>query len=153
MTSILPELNIEELVTLNNYDKVTTENTSLLPIGRSIKFDFINKKFVVVAGQVIENTAIETLEQWINLILITYKDKYNVYKDTNFYCNIGDLIAKKPNDYRISELERRITESLLRHRYIKSITNFIITKEKRTLKVEFTVILNDNSILNINKVL
>ncbi|MBU3145030.1 DUF2634 domain-containing protein [Clostridium sp. CF012] len=149
--SIFPTINIEEDFILENYDEVIVEETELVKMGRGFKFDFANKKFIVEAGKVKETTELETIEQWVCLTLMTYKDKYNVYTNSNFYCNIEDLIGQKPNAFMLAELQREIKESLIKHRYISSIENFTIIYEKRTLTVGFDVTLMNNSILPINQ--
>lgn len=95
-------------------------------------FDFNKNEFAIQDGKLVECTEVKAVEQWITLILQTYKDKYNIYKDTDFYCNIEDLRGQKPNGFVLSELKREITEALLKHRYIKSVDNFEFTKEKKS---------------------
>ncbi|MBU3146904.1 DUF2634 domain-containing protein [Clostridium sp. CF012] len=148
MDSILPAIDIELETVLEDFDEVTTE-TAITPIGKSLKFDFIERKFVFENGKNIRIESEEEIKQWITLLLVSYKDKYKVYKDTDFHCNIEDLTGQKPTDYIIAELEREISEAVITHRFISSIENFKIEYEKRTLTVSFTVILKDNATLSI----
>lgn len=127
-------------------DNIKATNKATEPLGRVIKYDFANKCFVMQDGKPVElTTDEEKIEQWIHLILLTYKDKFDVYKDTEFYCNVEDLIGKKMVGYNAfyqSEIQREVTEALLKHRYISSVDNFSITKtDKRTWNVEYTITL------------
>lgn len=151
MDSILPAIDIELETVLEDFDEGIAENT-ITPVGKSLKFNFIEKKFVFEDGKNIRIEAEEEIKQWITLLLVSYKDKYKVYKDTDFHCNIEDLIGQKPTPYIISEFEREISEAVITHRFISSIENFSITYEKRTLTVTFTVILKDNTTLSIMQI-
>jgi DNA repair exonuclease SbcCD ATPase subunit len=138
--------NLQEQV-----DNINNEiNNKTLLLGRVFKFDFNNNKFVVKDGKLVEiDNDIEKVEQWISLISRTYKDKYDVYKDTEFYCNIEDMIGKKLNGYYLAEIKREIEQALLKHRYIKNVDNFSITQTDRKWNIEYTVsLISGDSIAN-----
>ncbi len=82
--------------------------------------------------------------------MLTYKDKYKIYKGTNFYCNVEDLAGKKRNAFILSELQREIEEAVIKHRYVDHIENFVTTQEKSVLNVSFDVVTKDNEVININ---
>lgn len=146
---MFPALTEDLLEQVNNIESLAPTNVSAL--GRCFKFDFSESKFVQTDGKLVEITdKAESVEQWILLILHTPKDKYNVYKDTDFYCNIKDLIGGKLNAYEKAELERELTESIKKHRYVESVNNVSIEQNKRTLNVSLTVKLVDGSNLEVN---
>lgn len=129
----------------DNINSLTS--TEVKKLGRCFLFDFDTNTFVIKDGKLVECTEVGAVEQWIKLILQTYKDKFNVYKGTDFYCNIEDLVGKKPNGFRLSELKREVTEALLKHRYIQGVDDFEFTNEREKIIVNFTVTLIDGTTL------
>lgn len=141
MTNILPLVpDLAEQVS-----NIENNATNIKPLGRVYKFDFESNKFVIKDGKIVELTNdIEKIEQWIHLILLTYKDKFDVYKDTNFYCNINDYIGKKSigkKGYWQSELMNEIRNSLTKHRYIKSVDEFEIMHMGIKWKISYKITL------------
>ena len=127
-------------------DNISSSTTEVKPLGRVVKIDFENNKFAVQDGETIElTTDEEKIKQWIRLILITGKDKYGIYKNTDFYCNMENLIGKKLVGYNAfyqSEIQREVREALLKNRYIASVDNFSFSKvDKRTWNVQYVVTL------------
>lgn len=143
---MFPTLTEDLLEQVNNINNDASTNVTKL--GRCFKFDFKENKFVTVDGKLVEITSdIEKVEQWILLLLATRKDKYNVYKNTDFYVNIDDLIGGKLNAYKKAELEREITEGIEKHRYVKSVEDFNIEQIKNKVIVNLTVkLINDNEL-------
>jgi hypothetical protein len=80
----------------------------------------------------------------------TYKDKFNVYKNTEFYCDIEDLKNAKPSGFVFSELKREISQALTKNRYIKSISDFETDYIKEELQISFAVNLIDGSSLGVS---
>lgn len=136
-------------------DNITnTTSTKVQKLGRCFLFDFEKGEYVVKDGKLVEITDdVEKIKQWIRSILQTYKDKFKVYKDTNFYCNIEDLRGEKLDDFIMSELSREITESLLNHRYIKNVTNFSFEQIRLTVTISFSVTLITGDVFTMNEVL
>ncbi|NHI47966.1 DUF2634 domain-containing protein [Clostridium botulinum] len=143
--ALLPEedIIIEEV-------EETEEEQTLSKLGKVFLFDFERNQYVMKNGKLVECTERQALEQWIHWILLTYKDKYNVYKGTDFYCNIEDLVGKKRNAFILSELQREVEEAVTKHRYVDHIENFITTQEKSTLNIQFDVVTKDNEVINIS---
>ncbi|KOM97278.1 hypothetical protein ACP49_09425 [Clostridium botulinum] len=139
----------EEDITAQEVEEIEEEQT-LSKLGKVFLFDFKNNEYVIRNGKLVECTERQALEQWIHWILLTYKDKYNVYKNTDFYCNIEDLISKKRNAFVLSELQREVEEALKKHRYIDHIENFITVQEKSILNVQFDVVLKNDEVINIS---
>ncbi|MBV4417669.1 DUF2634 domain-containing protein [Clostridium tyrobutyricum] len=137
---LIPDLQ-EQVDNINS-----TDNNAALPLGRVFKFDFENNKFVMEHGKLVEiDNDKEKVEQWIHMILLTYKDKYDIYKNTDFYCNIEDMIGKRLNGYYMAEAKREIEEALLKHRCISSINDFSITQTGKKWNIQYTVILKDST--------
>ncbi len=139
MLPLIPDLQ-------QQIDNIQAANTNIELLGRVIKFDFVNKCFALQDGRPVElSTDEEKIQQWIHLVILTYKDAYDIYKDTDFYCNVKDLIGKKMIGYIAfyqSEIQREVTEALLKHRYIASVDNFSLTKtDKRAWNVQYVVTL------------
>ncbi|EKN36336.1 DUF2634 domain-containing protein [Clostridium botulinum] len=139
----------EEDIIIEEVEEIEEEKT-LSKLGKVFLFDFKDNEYVIRNGKLVECTERQALEQWIHWILLTYKDKYNVYKNTDFYCNIEDLVGKKRNAFILSELQREVEEALKKHRYIDHIENFVTTQEKTTLNVNFDVVLKNDEVINIS---
>ncbi|AGY77995.1 DUF2634 domain-containing protein [Clostridium autoethanogenum] len=143
MLPLIPDIQQQ----IDNIPSITTID----PLGRVYKFDFNSNTFVIEGGKLVElTTDIEKIEQWIHLILLTYQDKFDIYKDTEFYCNIEDFYGKKflkMKGYYQSELINEIKTALLKHRYIQSVDTFELTHiEKTKWKVSYKVTLIDGVI-------
>lgn len=108
---MFPTLTEDLLEQVNNINNDASTNVTKL--GRCFKFDFKENKFVTVDGKLVEITSdIEKVEQWILLLLATRKDKYNVYKNTDFYVNIDDLIGGKLNAYKKQSWKEKLQKGL-----------------------------------------
>lgn len=116
-------------------------------IGRSFVFNFETGQFLVENGQIQETTELQALEQWIQLCLQTYMDKFNVYKDTGFGCNIEDMVGVKLDAFYESELTREIEEGLLKNNQIESVNNISITQENISIIIDIDVTLTNGSFL------
>lgn len=146
---MFPALTEDLLEQINNINGISSNTVTEL--GKTFKFDYSTNSFVQTDGKLTELAdKVKSVEQWILLILDTPKDEYNIYKDTDFYCNIKDLKGRKLDVYKRAELEREITESVKKHRYVKNVTDFTITQEKRQTAVSFTVKLIDDSEVEVN---
>lgn len=145
--NIFPFLpNLQEQI--NNINTNST-STTISKLGKVFKFDYDTKSFVIEDGRLVELDEVEAVEQWIELVLQTYKDKYNIYENTDFYCNVEDIISKKYiSPVFQSELKSEIITSLMKHRYITNVDNFIFTKNGRKLNVTFTVTLLNGTLIN-----
>lgn len=142
MDSILPTIDIEEEVILEDSGIVTEEITAIVR-GKSFKFDFVAGDFITKDGKVEELTGIESLKIWIVKLLKTEKHKFKIYKtgEIDVYgITLMDLVhSDNPYFFIKSEIQREIKEELLKNTEILSVSDFIFTREKRTLAVAFTV--------------
>lgn len=89
--------------------------TTTTDIGRSMKFDYANKKFVFVDGANVEPGKIEAIEQWIHLFILTRIKAYRVYTD-DFGVDTDNLLGwRLPRSIAVSEIKRMITEGIYKY--------------------------------------
>lgn len=82
---------------------------------KEILFNFKTKRVVIKDGKVVMASKVEAVIQWIELLIRTEVDKYNVYKETEFgltnlYALRGHSIYETP--FFIMELERELKEKI-----------------------------------------
>lgn len=142
--SIFPSVpNIEEIQETEG----TEQRTNIGRIGRSFLFDFEKGQFLVENGQIQETTELQALEQWIQLCLQTYTDKFNIYKNTGFGCNIEDVVGIRLDAFAESELKREIEEGLLKNKQIESVNNIGIKQDRITIILDIEVTLSNGDLL------
>ncbi|MEG3040903.1 MAG: DUF2634 domain-containing protein [Clostridium sp.] len=111
--------------------------------GKSFLFDFELGDFDIKDGKLTEVEGIEALKIWINKILKTEKFKFKIYetREINPYgTTLLELInSVHPQFFIQAEIQREITEALMKNNNILSVSNFIFTREKRTLIVNFEI--------------
>lgn len=138
--NVMPYLEDE---VVNSYDDTITNAVTTVAKGISFNFDFAVGDFIVKDGKVEELTGIEALKIYIEKLLKTEKFKFKIYETgagDEYGITISDLIHSDFSYIFIkSELEREITEELVKNTDITSIENFIFTREKRALAIAFTV--------------
>ncbi|MGB6128816.1 MAG: DUF2634 domain-containing protein [Psychrilyobacter sp.] len=105
-------------------------------------FDFRKKQIVTKDGRIVYCTYKQKIEQWVELIIRTTVDKYEVYKNTEFgfsklYEYRGHQIFA--SNFGISELKREIKEKLEGHEEIILAKNIKISQEFNVLKIELTL--------------
>lgn len=98
-----------EVTTIDETADTTVSGT----IGRSIKFDYEKKEFVIQDGKNVEPSKIDAIKQWIELFIRTEVDKYKVYT-SSFGVDLRDLVGYRlPRGYQVAEIMRRINEGIL----------------------------------------
>lgn len=103
--SIFPVFNNEAI------EEVKTETSGT----KEILFDFKTKRVVIKDGKVVMASKVEAVIQWIELLIRTEVDKYNVYIDTEF--GLTNLYALREHSiyespFFIMELERELKEKI-----------------------------------------
>lgn len=120
----------------NNQETKTT-------LGKSFYFDFKSGDFILRDGKLIVTDGIEALKIWIMKILKTEKFKFKIYENgemSEYGVTLLELInSGYPQFFIQAEIQREVTEALLRNIEITGLSNFIFTREKRTLVVNFDV--------------
>lgn len=109
----------------------------------TIIFDYQTKRFCVVDGAPQVRDGVAAVRQWIELMLLTYRDRFAVYQNTRFGHTGEDLIGLRqaPPGYLHSELAREIREGCKLCPAIARADQFTFTRQGRSLIVRFTVTL------------
>ncbi len=115
-----------------------SETNETQEIRKSFLFDFDAGEFVLRDGKFVKIDGIDVIKQWVHSTLQTEKYKYLIYQ--NHGIELESLIEKQlPYKLFITEVERAIREALELHDHIKSVTNFSFERLKSSLKVTFTI--------------
>ena len=118
----------------------TTES----PNGKiSFQFDFSTGDFLVEDGKVKSLNGFEALKMWITKVLKTEKYRFKIYNSDNvekYGASLQEIVTSGyPIEFIKSEIQREITDTLVKNIDIKSVGNFNFTRNKRTLNVKFDV--------------
>lgn len=137
---MLPQITELEL----NIDEITEED--LPKIGKSFLFDFKNGEFVLKDGKPVAAEGLEALKIWVTKTIMTEKDRFTIYENTDYGTTIEDLIGSNyPREFVESEIKREITEALINHSYIQNITDLKLNKDGSSMKIKFTVVTADGA--------
>ena len=121
-------------VPINTVDD--TQDDTLSTIGRSIKFDYDKKEFIVDEGKLVEPSKIDSIKQWIELYIRTEINKYAVYTDSFGIDTSGLLGYRLPRGYQVAEIMRRINEGILtKCPDVKSVSDWDFDKGTFSFKV------------------
>ncbi|MBU3098751.1 MULTISPECIES: DUF2634 domain-containing protein [Clostridium] len=141
--SIIPELNIEEEVTLTSYGTAAIDTTTIVSNGAVFNFDFDVGEFVIKDGNIELLTGIKALKMWIEKLVRTEKNKFKIYETgvaDEYGISLLDLInSNNPYFFIQAEVQRELTENLLKNAEILTVSNFVLTRETNVLVVNFTV--------------
>lgn len=148
---MFPTLNLDTLVQ-NINEQIEKENSR--EIGKVILLTFNEKN---QASVVIENgrpkfaeTLEEKIQMYLQVLLRTELDKYEIYSGTGFGMTYFSFQGKKiPNSIVISEIKREVTEKLKKLSKFESISNFTAELIETKLTVNFELNLNNNTTLKI----
>jgi len=141
--SVLPLINIEETVTIESYDTVVAEAVTNVARKKSFNFDFTAGDFVIKDGKVEVIEGIEALKIWILKLIKTEKFKFKIYETglvDEYGITLLDLIhGDYPYFFIKSEIQRELTEGILKNTEVLTVTDFVFIREKRTLSVTFNI--------------
>ena len=148
---MFPTLNLDTLVSSIN-QQIEKENSH--EIGNVILLTFNDRNEASVVLENCKPKFAETLEEkiqmYLQVLLRTELDKYQIYSGTGFGMTYFAFRGKKiPNSIVISEIKREITEKLKKISRFESITNFKAELTGATLNVSFELNLNNNTTLKI----
>lgn len=119
-------------------ENFSNSNKKISSGGKSFLFNFKTGEFETRDGKITEVEGIEALKIWIQKVLNTEKNMYEVYKNSNYGVSIKDIIASDyPYGFIKSEIEAELNKALLCNDEIKSISNVQFTRDKRNLSVSF----------------
>ena len=99
-------------IVVNTVDD-TLDTATAGTIGRSIKFDYDKKEFIVDEGKLVEPSKIDSIKQWIELYIRTEISKYAIYTESFGIDTRGLLGYRLPRGYQVAEIMRRINEGIL----------------------------------------
>lgn len=112
-------------------------------LGKSFYFNFEIGDFIIKDGKLQKVEGIEALKIWIQKILKTEKFKFKIYEtgETNEYgVTLLELVnSGHPKIFIQAEIQREVTEALIRNPEILGVSNFNFTRDKRMLVVSFNV--------------
>lgn len=142
---MFPEIDIDMEVEID--DEEISQDENPVTLGRVPLYDFEKRTYVVRDGKVIEATEDEAIRQWVAFLILTKKDKYAVYKETDFGTYIENYIGWRGSNFGFvaSELRREIEEGCEIHPLIKGIDAFELTFENGLGHVSLSVIKNDGN--------
>ena len=113
-----------------------TQDITAGTIGRSIKFDYDKKEFIVDEGKLVESSKIDSIKQWIELYIRTEINKYAIYTDSFGIDTRGLLGYRLPRGYQVAEIMRRINEGILtKCPDVKSVSDWDFNKGTFSFKV------------------
>lgn len=120
--------------------------------GKAFLFDFETGDFVYKNGAPILLEGKEALKAWIEKCIRTVKYRAIVHSDLEYGPQIDDLIGSVlPTDFVKAEIEREITEALLRNPFITSVVDFSFEVEGSRLIANLTVNSTyDDEVLEVN---
>lgn len=109
-------------------------------MGRSFLYDFDSGDFVLKDGRLVEADPEAALCIWIEKLLRTEKRKYEIYS-SSYGASLEDLIIGQnlPIEFIKSEIKREITEALMKHPLVKSISGWRLERSGSQLMVSFKV--------------
>lgn len=121
----------QESINLNNISK------------KSFLFDFNKGDFILKDGRIVVAKELKAIEIWIEKVLKTEKFKFKIYEteSSNEYgVTFMDLIGSKHSIFFVqAEIEREVSEVLLKNNEINYVNNFIFIRDKRNLTINFDV--------------
>lgn len=126
------------------------EENEVQDLGKSFLFDFKKGDFALRDGRLVEIEGIKAIQVWIEKVLRTQKFRWVIYEDVNYGCTIEDLIIghSYPKSFLESELKREITDAVLKHPQIESLSDWDFVRVDDKLRVIFTVNLYDGETFN-----
>ena len=137
-------------------ESTNTENTTE-EVGVDFVFDYKTGQHTMKNGLLAECTAIQSIQQFIQNVLRTKVKAYKVYiegETDTFGISVYNYLYQRtlPMGYVNSELKREVTQQLLNHPLINSVSNWQGERERRGLHISFTVTLTDSADIEISEV-
>lgn len=140
---IYPDIDIAE-------NEATSEE-----LGKAPFFDVDTGQHIIKDGKVTDCCDADVIRQWVYKTILTPLGKYEIYTTDGDDYGVGvtKYIGKREyqDGYIASELKREISEQLIGHPFIKSISNYTAKRDKRRLIVSFTVNLTDGSEIDVEE--
>lgn len=148
---MFPTLNLDTLVE-NINSQINKENTHEIGEVILLEFDNFNNASVVLENgkPKFATTLEEKIQMFLQVLLRTELNKYEIYNNTGFGMSYFAFKGKKvPNSIIISEIKREIMEKMKLLNKFESITNFLAELTETTLNVSFELNLTNETTLTI----
>jgi hypothetical protein len=120
-----------------------TEIENKTTFGKSFLFDFENGDFILGDGKVKIIEGEQALKVWIKKILKTEKTKYEIYDIINVEYGVSlidYLNSDLPTGFVYANVQSEISGALANHPDVTEVIDFEFGRDKRVLKVSFTVL-------------
>lgn len=143
---MFPEDDLEYVI-----ENEPAEENSNVFNGKAFLYDFNIGDFVYKNGSPVLLEGKEALKMWIEKCLRTVKFRAMVHRDLDYGPNIDDLVGSYlPTSFVQAEIEREVTEALIRNPYINEIDDFEFSVDGDELHVSLTVLsIYDNEPLEV----
>ncbi len=126
-----------------NLNISTGDSETSITNKKSFLFDFEIGDFYICDGKIQVTEGIEALKVWIQKVLRTEKFKFKIYdtgEEEQYGISILDFLNNDyPQAFLYAEIQREVTEALLKNPDIIDVSNFNFVKDKRILDVSFDV--------------
>lgn len=125
---------------IDNFDVAATQEN--FDYGISFDFDFETNDFILIDGKMKEIDGKQALKVWINKIIDTDKDKFDIYKidDKEYGVTLKEhLHSSKYSGLIYPNIQNELEKMLTVHPDIYSLNNFDFKRDKRTLVVNFKI--------------
>lgn len=110
--------------------------------SRTYALDFDNNEM----GGIIDGE--QAIRQFIRKAIKTPRFRFLIYDD-EYGCELDDLIGANVSDALLqTEIPRVIREALIYDDRIENVSNFVITRKKDMVFIEFTVTTSDGTIID-----
>lgn len=110
--------------------------------SRTYALDFDNNEM----GGIIDGE--QAIRQFIRKAIMTARFRFLIYDD-EYGCELEDLIGADVTDALLqTEIPRVITDALIYDDRIENVSNFVITRKKDMVFIEFTVTTTDGTIID-----
>lgn len=120
------------------------EETAFPFNGKAFLYDFEKGDFIYKNGAPVIVEGKSAVIAWIEKIIRTEKFRFNVHKDVEYGVTIEDLIGGRfPREFTESEIEREITEALLKNSYILNVSEWSFEYSGSTLIISFSVTIDE----------
>ena len=146
---MFPTLNLDTIAESINA-QIEKENTHEIGEVILLTFDNFNNASVVLENgkPKFATTLEEKIQMFLQVLLRTELNKYEIYNNTGFGMSYFAFKGKKiPNSIVISEIKREIMEKMKKLSKFESITNFTAELTEVTLNVSFQLNLTDDTTL------
>ena len=128
----------DEIVVVDT--SLTEENELDVFNGKAFLYDFKTGDFVYKNGAPVLLEGKEALKAWVEKCIRTVKFKAIVHKDLEYGPQIEDLIGSVFDvDFVRAEIEREVSEALLRNSYITNIESFNFVVDGSELQADISL--------------